>query len=67
METVKLNIEAIRVNMKLTRPEMAEKMNVNIDRYNRLATGESKMLATELARLHEISNVPWENIDFLNK
>lgn len=67
METVKLTIEAIRVNMKLTRPEMAEKMNVNIDRYNRLATGESKMLATELARLHEISNVPWENIDFINR
>ena len=67
METVKLTIEAIRVNMKLTRPEMAEKMNVNIDRYNRLATGESKMLATELARLHEISNVPWESIDYLNK
>lgn len=67
MDTVKLNIEAIRVNMKLTRPEMAERMNVNIDRYNRLATGESKMLATELARLHEISNVPWESIDFLTK
>lgn len=67
MDTVKLNIEAIRVNMKLNRPEMAERMNVNLDRYNRLATGESKMLATELARLHEISNVPWENIDFLNK
>lgn len=67
METVKLTIEAIRVNMKLTRPEMAEKMNVNLDRYNRLATGESKMLATELARLHEISNVPWESIDYLNK
>lgn len=67
MDTVKLNIEAIRVNMKLTRPEMAERMNVNLDRYNRLATGESKMLATELARLHEISNVPWESIDFLNK
>lgn len=67
MDTVKLNIEAIRVNMKLTRPEMAERMNVNLDRYNRLATGESKMLAVELARLHEISNVPWESIDFLNK
>lgn len=67
METVMLSIEAIRVNMKLTRREMAEKMCVNLDRYNRLATGETKMLADEFVKLHEISNVPWENIDYLNR
>lgn len=64
MDSVKLNIEAIRVNMKVTRPEMADLMNINLDRYNRLATGESKMLACEMARLHEISNIPYESIDY---
>ncbi len=65
MENITLNIESIRVNMGLTRAEMAEKMQVNIDRYNRLATGESKMLASELRRLHEVSGVPYENIVIL--
>lgn len=65
MENITLNIESIRVNMGLSRAEMAEKMQVNIDRYNRLATGESKMLASELRRLHEVSGVPYENIVIL--
>ena len=63
MTELKLTIEAIRVNMKLTRAEMAEKLGINIDRYNRLANGESKMLATELQTLHDISGIPHENID----
>lgn len=62
MVSIKMNIEAIRVYMGLTRPEMAEKMDISLDRYNRLATGESKMLATELVQLHQISDVPYENI-----
>jgi hypothetical protein len=45
---------------------MAELLNVNVDRYNRLATGESKMLATELIQLHAVSGVPYENIDVMN-
>lgn len=62
MEDIRMNIESIRVNMGLTRPEMAERMEVNIDRYNRLATGESKMLAVELIKLHQVSGVPYDNI-----
>ncbi len=62
MEEIKLNIEAIRAQLKLPRPEMANRLGVTLDRYNRLASGESKMLATELVRLHEISGVPYENI-----
>lgn len=62
MVSIKMNIESIRVYMGLTRPEMAEKMDISLDRYNRLATGESKMLATELVQLHQISDVPYENI-----
>ena len=62
MDKIKLNLESIRVNMGLTRAEMAEQLGINIDRYNRLASGDSKMLATELQKLHEISNVPYENI-----
>lgn len=62
MSDIRLNIESIRINMGMTRAEMAEKLGINIDRYNRLATGDSKMLATELVRLHEISGVPYECI-----
>jgi transcriptional regulator with XRE-family HTH domain len=63
---MKMSLEAIRVNMGKTRSEMAELLNVNVDRYNRLATGESKMLATELIQLHAVSGVPYENIDVMN-
>ncbi len=62
MEGLQLDIEAIRVMMKLSRKEMADKLGVNLDRYNRLATGDTKMLATELITLHQISGVPYENI-----
>lgn len=62
MESLKLNLEAIRTNMGLTRSEMAEKLGVTADRYNRLANGESRMFATELIELHNISGVPYENI-----
>lgn len=62
MDEVKLSIEAIRVMLNISRAEMAEKIGVNLDRYNRLASGESKMLATELYKLQEISGVPFENI-----
>lgn len=62
MEEIKLNIEAIRMQMGITRAEMATKLDVSLDRYNRLANGDSKMLATELILLHKISGVPYENI-----
>lgn len=67
MEELKLNIEAIRTQMKLTRLEMAGRLGISVDRYNRLANGESKMLATELVCLHRISGVPYENIDVPEK
>lgn len=63
MENIKLNMEAIRMQMKLTRPEFAERLGISLDRYNRLATGESKLHATEFVRLHEVSGVPLENIE----
>lgn len=63
MDTIKWTIEAIRVRLGCTRPEMAERMGITVDRYNRLASGESRMFATELIRLHNISNVPYDQID----
>ena len=62
MDKIKLNIESIRVNMGLNRQEMADRLGITLDRYNRLAIGDSKMLAVELTKLHEISGVPYENI-----
>lgn len=65
MEEIKLNIEAIRSQLNLPRSEMAARLGISLDRYNRLASGESKMLATELVRLHDISGVPYENIKII--
>lgn len=62
MDKVKLNLESIRTMMSLTRTQMAEKIGINNDRYNRLASGESKMLATEFIRIQEISGLPFEVI-----
>lgn len=62
-QEIKMNMEAIRVQMGLSRSEMADRLKVNADRYNRLASGESKMLAVELVRLYLLSGLPIENID----
>lgn len=59
---MKVTIEGIRVTLKLTREEMAEKMGINKDRYDRLAIGKSRMYATEFIRLHEISGFPYDDI-----
>ena len=62
MPEIKMTLEAIRNNLGFTRPEMAERLQISTDRYNRLVNGESKMLATELVRLHKISGYPIEII-----
>lgn len=62
MSEIKMTLEAIRNNLGLTRAEMAEKLSITTDRYNRLVSGESKMLAIELIRLHQISGYPYEII-----
>jgi transcriptional regulator with XRE-family HTH domain len=61
-QAVKLSIEAIRVQLGLTRSEFADRLGINTDRYNRLATGESKLLATEFVKLQEVSGLPFEMI-----
>ena len=62
MDEIKMNLEAIRINLGLSRKEIADRLNIGLDRYNRLATGESKMYAEELIMLHEISRIPYNNI-----
>ena len=62
-DVVKLPIESIRLKMGWSREEFASKLGVSLDRYNRLATGKSKMLATEFVTLHVVSGIPYENID----
>lgn len=58
----KLKLEAIRTQLGYTRQTMAEKMHISLDRYNRLATGESKMLATEFCAIHAVSGFDYEKI-----
>lgn len=62
MKEIRINIEAIRSDMGISRAEMADKLGISLDRYNRLASSESKMLATEFIRLHEVSGIPYDNI-----
>ena len=63
MEGVKMSLESIRVQMKKTREQMADALRISKDRYNRLAIGETRMLANELVRLHDVSGIPYENIE----
>lgn len=60
---MKLTIEAIRVLQNMTRSEFADKLGITADRYNRLASGESKMLATEMITLHDVTGIDWDMID----
>ena len=62
MNTPTKSLEVIRVTMDLPKREMARRLGISLDRYNRLVTGESKMLATEMITLHKISGVPYEEI-----
>lgn len=57
-----LSIEAIRVNAGLSRQETADKLGIPLDRYNRIANGDSKLLATELVAIHQVFGIPFENI-----
>ena len=63
MNELKLSLEAIRINMGIDRKEMADKLNIKLDRYNRLASGASKMYASELIQLHKVSGVSYEMMD----
>ncbi len=63
MEELKLTIEAIRLQLKLTRAELAASLGISLDRYNRIVSGESKMLASELVLLHQVSGIPYEMIE----
>ena len=49
----KLSLEALRVNAGISRGEAAKLIGVSLDRYNRLASGESKLLAVEFIKIHE--------------
>lgn len=63
---IQLTLEAIRVKLGKTRAEMADELGITLDRYNRLANGESRMFATELVRLGEISGIPYQNIEVIS-
>ena len=67
MESMKWTLEAIRVRMGYTRAEMADALGIKLDRYNRLANGESRMFAEELVALHKVSNVPYEDIEITSQ
>lgn len=66
MEEIKLTLEMVRVKMGISKREMADKLDISLDRYNRLASGESKLLATEWSKIHEVSGIPYDNLATIN-
>lgn len=58
----KIYIEAIRINAGKSREETAKLLGISVDRYNRIATGSSKMLAVEFIAIHKVFNIPYETI-----
>lgn len=62
----KISIEAIRVNNNLTREQIANKLGISLDRYNRIVQGKSKLLATEFIKIHELFDIPFEQININN-
>lgn len=58
----KLTLEAIRINAGKSREETAKLLGISLDRYNRIANGNSKLLATEFVEIHRKFNVPYEQI-----
>ena len=56
MADEQLKLEAIRMQLGLSR------MHISLDRYNRLANGESKLLATEFIEIHRLSGLDYERI-----
>jgi transcriptional regulator with XRE-family HTH domain len=63
MSKIKLSLRAIRIQMGKTREEMAELMGMGFDRYSRIENGTSPMKAGEFIKLHDVSGVPFENIE----
>jgi transcriptional regulator with XRE-family HTH domain len=62
MADEQLKLEAIRMQLGLSRKQMADRMHISLDRYNRLANGESKLLATEFIEIHRLSGLDYERI-----
>ena len=56
-------LAAIRVNKGLTVEAMADLIGVSVDRWRRVESGETKMLATELIDFHKVTGVPYECIN----
>ena len=56
-------LAAIRVNKGLTVEAMADLIGVSVDRWRRVESGETKMLATELINFHKVTGVPYEYIN----
>lgn len=62
MEQEKLRLAAIRKQINLSPVEMAKEMGITLDRYYRIESGESKLLATEFCAIHAISGFDYERI-----
>ena len=55
-------ISKLYINAGKSREETAKLLGISVDRYNRIATGSSKMLAVEFIVIHNVFNIPYENI-----
>ncbi len=59
-----MKIEAIRIQLGLTRKQMADALGCTLDRYHRLAVAKSKLRIEELIALQKLSGLRADEIDF---
>ena len=59
----KYTLAAIRVNIGMSPEEMADALGITVDRWRRLESGETKMLAAELIKFHEVTGADYSVIN----
>ena len=64
MEPVKMTIEAIRVQMKMTQEELAEKLGISTSTYIQKVKKRAEWKGSELNKIKHLSGVSLDHIDF---
>ena len=64
-ETLKITLEAARVNAHLKQREAAEKLNISVETLRNYETGKSSPTIEMTNRLCALYQFPAENINFL--
>lgn len=59
----KVKVEAIRMQLGLTRKDFCQQIGVSEDRYSRIINGNGRMTAFELQQISKVGHVPADKIE----